>query len=214
MRIANRSMNIIEFQLGTNTSDSKDVFTQCADSNFKKDSWITQGRKCLLCSWFYVVSNHLSLPGLEISPGTSPGMCPITGEYTGLIPDSTILCSKLWSDCRAPELMYYQVSNCESQEVYEEREYQCLGHWREFKHNLLYTYTQRRDVAAGTYECFVGSIITDEEIYIKEAGEHCQRNVDPLRYGMKLIKKQPLYSCIEKSKSNVKFICVYMILFF
>ncbi|XP_018568692.1 uncharacterized protein LOC108908962 isoform X2 [Anoplophora glabripennis] len=178
MRIANRSRNIIEFQLGTNTSDIKDVFSQCADSNFKKDSWITQGR-------------------IEISPGTSPGMCPITGEYTGQIPDATILCAKLWSDCRAPELMYYQVSHCESQEVYEEREYQCLGHWREA--NLLYTYTQRRDVAAGTYECFVGSIFTDEEIYIKEAGEHCQRNVDPLRHGMKLIKKQPLYSCIERS---------------
>lgn len=147
-------------------------------------------------------NTSVSFSGLEISPGTSPGMCPIMGEYTGRIPDATTLCAKLWSDCRAPELMYYQVSHCESQEVYEEREYQCLGHWREA--NLLYTYTQRRDVAAGTYECFVGSIITDEEIYINEAGQHCQRNVDPLRYGMKLIKKQPLYSCIERSKFYVR----------
>ncbi|KAG5885062.1 hypothetical protein JTB14_018292 [Gonioctena quinquepunctata] len=178
LRIANRSNNILEFQIGTNTSDNKDVFTLCADENFQEDSWITQGR-------------------LEFSPGLSSGMCPINGEYTGRIPDATDLCAKLWSDCRAPELMYYQVSHCESEEIYEEREYQCLGHWRES--NLLYTYTQRKDVAAGTYECFVGSIITDREIYIKEAGEHCQRHVDPLRYGMKLTKKQPLYSCIERS---------------
>ncbi|CAG9816708.1 unnamed protein product [Phaedon cochleariae] len=178
LRIANRSNNILEFQIGTNTSDNKDVFTLCADENFQEDSWITQGR-------------------LEISPGISTGMCPITGEYTGRIPDATDLCAKLWSDCRAPELMYYQVSHCETEEIYEEREYQCLGHWSES--NLLYTYTQRKDVAAGTYECFVGSIINDQEIYIKEAGEHCQRHVDPLRYGMKLIKKQPLYSCIERS---------------
>lgn len=47
IRIANRSQNIIEFQLGTNISDNKDVFSQCADSNFEKDSWITQGREFL-----------------------------------------------------------------------------------------------------------------------------------------------------------------------
>ncbi|KAJ8955379.1 hypothetical protein NQ318_003476 [Aromia moschata] len=178
IKISNRSKNILEFQLGTNNSNDKDV-SLCEDENFERDHWITQGRQ-------------------EINPGTSSGMCPITGEYTGRIPDATDLCAKLWSDCRAPELMYYQVSHCESQEVYEEREYQCLGHWREA--NFLYTYTQRRDVAAGTYECFVGSIITDNEIFIKEAGEHCQRNVDPLRYGMKLIKQQQLYSCADRSR--------------
>ncbi|XP_072402400.1 uncharacterized protein [Diabrotica undecimpunctata] len=179
LRIANRGKNILEFQLGTNASNNNDdVYALCADENFKSDAWITQGR-------------------LEIPPGLSTGMCPITGEYTGRIPDATDLCTKLWSDCRAPELMYYQVSHCETEEIYEEREYQCLGHWRE--RHLLYTYTERKDVAAGTYECFVGSIITESEIYIKEAGEHCQRNVDPLRYGMKLLKKQPLYSCIERN---------------
>ncbi|CAH2006229.1 unnamed protein product [Acanthoscelides obtectus] len=178
VRIANRSNNILEFQIGKNTSKDKDVFSLCQDENFEGDTWITQGRQ-------------------NITIGFSSGMCPITGEYTGKIPDATNLCAKLWSDCRAPELMYYQVSHCDSEEVYEEREYQCLGHWREG--NFLYTYTQRNDVAPGTYECFVGSIITDMNIYIKEAGGHCQRNVDPLRYGMQLTKKRPLYSCIERS---------------
>lgn len=124
-------------------------------------------------------------------------MCPISGEYTGMIPQTTDLCAKLWSDCRAPELMYYQVSDCVSKEIYEEREYKCLGHWREAE--LLYTYTQRQDVAAGIYECFVGSIISDTEIFIKEAGEHCQRQADPLKYVMKLNKQgEGMYSCIGR----------------
>lgn len=90
--------------------------------------------------------------------------------------------------------MSYQVSDCITGEIYEEREYKCLGHWRE--NGFLYTYTQRHDVAAGTYECFVGSIISaNEDIYIKEAGTHCQRNINPLKDGMKLTK-QGLYSCI------------------
>ncbi|XP_049805060.1 uncharacterized protein LOC126248252 isoform X2 [Schistocerca nitens] len=66
----------------------------------------------------------------------------------------------------------------------KEREYRCLGQWEE--DGLMYTYTQRRDVEA--YECFVGSIVSEDEIFIKEAGEHCQRNIDPLQHGMKLSK--------------------------
>lgn len=41
----------------------------------------------------------------------------------------------------------------------------------------------------GTNECFVGSIINDEEIYIKEAGDSCLRNIDPKIEGMRLSKK-------------------------
>ncbi|XP_069693976.1 uncharacterized protein [Periplaneta americana] len=69
----------------------------------------------------------------------------------------------------------------------EERQYRCLGQWEE--DGRMYTYTQRRDV--GTYECFVGSIISNDEIYIKEAGDHCQRNIDPMHFGMKLTRKAP-----------------------
>lgn len=67
-----------------------------------------------------------------------------------------------------------------------EREYQCLGQWQE--NDVIYIYTKRRDV--GTHECFAGSM-TRGEIYIKEAGEHCQRDIDPNRYGMQL--KQTKY---------------------
>ncbi|XP_019880900.2 uncharacterized protein LOC109608792 isoform X2 [Aethina tumida] len=173
MRIANRSANILEFQIGTNSSSTYDVYTLCADENFMGEAWITQGK-------------------LDVQPQTSPGMCPIEGEYSGQLPDNSMLCGKMWSDCRAPELMYYQVYHCLSNEIYEDREYRCLGHWRES--GMLYTYTQRNDVAAGTYECFVGSITMKTEIRIKEAGEHCQRDVDPYKYGMKLVKAET-YSC-------------------
>nr|CAD7262434.1 unnamed protein product [Timema shepardi] len=64
------------------------------------------------------------------------------------------------------------------------REYRCLGQWEE--NGRMFTYTQRRDV--GSFECFVGSILSDTEIFIKEAGDHCQRDVDPMQHGMKLTR--------------------------
>lgn len=65
-----------------------------------------------------------------------------------------------------------------------EREYKCFGQWME--NGFIYTYTQRVDV--GTYECFVGALHTDNRIFIKEAGEHCQRNINPNKFGMELQK--------------------------
>lgn len=69
--------------------------------------------------------------------------------------------------------------------LFPERQYRCLGQWKEGE--LVYTYTQRRDV--GTYECFVGSIVSQNEIYIKEAGEHCERDLVPSQQGMLLRRK-------------------------
>jgi len=46
--------------------------------------------------------------------------CPISGEYTGVIPDAVGLCAKLYSDCHNPQTMFYSVSNCQNlTEVYE-----------------------------------------------------------------------------------------------
>lgn len=61
----------------------------------------------------------------------------------------------------------------------------CLGQWEE--NGVMYTYTMRNDTS--TNECFVGLIVNDEEIYIKEAGDHCLRDIDPRREGMRLYKK-------------------------
>ena len=38
--------------------------------------------------------------------------CPVAGEYNGVIPDATMLCAKLYSDCNNPEIMFYTVFSC------------------------------------------------------------------------------------------------------
>lgn len=38
------------------------------------------------------------------------------------------------------------------------------------------------------YECFLGALASSDEIFIKEAGEHCRRDIDPYRYSMQLNK--------------------------
>lgn len=52
---------------------------------------------------------------------------------------------------------------------------------------MTYTYTERRDQAG--YECFAGVVVSDGEIYIMEAGVNCQRGLEALSYGMKLVKQ-------------------------
>lgn len=38
------------------------------------------------------------------------------------------------------------------------------------------------------YECFLGALASTEEIFIKEAGQHCRRDIDVMRYSMQLNK--------------------------
>lgn len=73
----------------------------------------------------------------------------------------------------------------------------------------MYTYTKRQDV--GTYECFVGGILSDNKIFIKEAGEHCQRHVNPFRYGMELNKVGKIYES-SQSYPFVYFLLIHLTL--
>lgn len=158
-----RSLNVMEFQLGSNPSAH---FSEalCGDDQFATTTWVTQGRS-----------------------QSSLAACPITGDYTGVIPGTTGLCARVASDCNNPDIMFYSVSSCDNKtHVYEEREYRCLGSWEE--DGVTYTYTQRRDIPG--YQCFSGKIIrSGDEAYIKEAGESCIRGEDPLLYGMKIAKQ-------------------------
>ncbi|XP_070163820.1 uncharacterized protein [Polyergus mexicanus] len=161
-----RSENVLEFTIGM-------VFSPvhrenlCDDPNLDKLVWMTQAR----------------IERVVESP------CPITGQYTGMITDLSGMCAELSSNCNTREIMYFKVSDCESGELYEERTYLCLGQWEE--KGVMYTYTMRNDT--NTNECFVGLIVNDEEIYIKEAGDHCIRNIDPKKEGMRLYKKGQCY---------------------
>ncbi|XP_039310112.1 uncharacterized protein LOC105204366 isoform X2 [Solenopsis invicta] len=167
-----RSENVLEFTIGISHTGmilnplgyQNDL---CDDPNFDKPVWMTQAR----------------IERIVESP------CPITGQYTGMITDLSGMCAELSSNCNTREIMYFKVSDCESGELYEERTYLCLGQWEE--NGVMYTYTMRNDTA--TNECFVGLIVNDEEIYIKEAGDHCMRNIDPKKQGMRLYKKGQCY---------------------
>ncbi|XP_077261102.1 uncharacterized protein LOC143896865 isoform X1 [Temnothorax americanus] len=161
-----RSENVLEFTLGRILKPGYQN-ELCDDPNVDRPVWMTQAR----------VERVVESP------------CPITGRYTGMITDLSGMCAELSSNCNTREIMYFKVSDCESGELYEERTYLCLGQWEE--KGVMYTYTMRNDTA--TNECFVGLIVNDEEIYIKEAGDHCIRNIDPKTQGMRLYKKGQCY---------------------
>ncbi len=73
--------------------------------------------------------------------------------------------------------------------IVSEREYRCLGQWKE--DGLIYTYTERRDMIG--YECFVGLITAKGDIYLREAGNNCERGQEPLKYGMRLSQVSKCY---------------------
>ncbi|XP_017763106.1 PREDICTED: uncharacterized protein LOC108552923 [Eufriesea mexicana] len=161
-----RSENVLEFTIGMVLSPVYQTYL-CDDPNLDKPVWMTQAR----------VERAVESP------------CPITGQYMGMITDLSGMCAELSSNCNTREIMYFKVTDCESGELYEERAYLCLGQWEE--KGVMYTYTMRNDTS--TNECFVGLIVNDEEIYIKEAGGHCIRNIDPKKEGMRLYKKGQCY---------------------
>ncbi|XP_022258721.1 uncharacterized protein LOC106474711, partial [Limulus polyphemus] len=151
-----RSHNIVEMMLGSTPSSqfSEDL---CRDEQFQTKEWITQGK-------------------VVVKEATS---CPITGDYTGVVPDTTGLCAKVASDCNNPDVMFYSVSSCSNKShVYEERVYRCIGNWEES--GALFTYTRNK----------VGKVVKNgDEAYIKEAGESCARGKDLFTLGMKIIKQ-------------------------
>ncbi|XP_042887996.1 uncharacterized protein LOC122263573 [Penaeus japonicus] len=161
-----RSSNVMEFQISPDVKEQYVSGLCSSPASLTWDAWVTQGR----------------VDRFKQSP------CPVAGEYTGVIPDAPILCAKLYSDCNNPEIMFYTVFSCYNRsEVIEEREYRCLGQWSET--TVTYTYTERRDQAG--YECFAGVVVSDGEIYIMEAGVNCQRGLEALSFGMKLVKQAP-----------------------
>ncbi|KAK8745085.1 hypothetical protein OTU49_000454 [Cherax quadricarinatus] len=174
--IKKRAVNVIEYQMAAYPSAQYNASRVCSDDMFRGQEWSTQGR---------------------LDPENLSG-CPITGEYTGVIPDAQELCARLSSVCSDPQHMHYTVHSCfNHSEIYEEREYRCLGQWSEG--GVMYTYTHRRDV--DTYECFAGVVVNTNEIFIIEAGTSCKRGLQPLAYGMKLVR-QATCSEIEARSSN------------
>ncbi|XP_040579619.1 uncharacterized protein [Lepeophtheirus salmonis] len=125
-----------------------------------------------------------------------PFLCPLKGEFTGVIPDAEGLCAKSYADCSNPEIMFHTVFNCYNvTEIYEQREYRCFGQWEE--DGLVYTYTERLDLP-GT-ECFVGVHIDDDRNVVTEAGSNCERGHQPMKYGMTLNRQRKCPSSQEET---------------
>jgi hypothetical protein len=99
LKIVRRDQNVFEFQISEKTSQTYSNII-CHDIYFSNRNWLTQGR---------LDSNNIMSP------------CPISGEFTGLIPDDPELCAKLTSECKTghQDIMFYQISACEFNEVYE-----------------------------------------------------------------------------------------------
>ena len=165
--IKQRGLNTLEIQVSLYDSATPDP-SLCRDENFLDRAWTTQGR----------------MDAVEKAPYM------FTGEYTGVIPDTDGLCAKLYSDCNNPEIMFYTIFNCFNRsEVFEEREYECLGQWEE--QGVIYTYTERRDMKG--HECFVGATTKKGEIYLQEAGNNCERGQQPLKDGMRMSRVAECY---------------------
>ena len=50
------------------------------------------------------------------------------------------------------------------------------------------------------YECFVGLITAKGDIYLREAGNNCERGQEPLKYGMRLSQVSKCYGLHHKSR--------------
>ncbi|XP_065350455.1 uncharacterized protein LOC135946249 isoform X2 [Cloeon dipterum] len=175
MWMTRRANNVMELKMSRITSDRFNG-SMCLDYAFDHSSngWQTHGK----------------IDTIQESP------CPISGEFLGSLPDNDRLCARLYSDCNNPEIMFFTVYDCTMPaDVFEEREYRCLGQWQENGHN--YTYTQRKDIG-NSYECFAGKIMSDSAIIIMEAGPHCARVWDVEMKGMKL-QKQGKVSCLPRT---------------
>lgn len=171
-----RGLNTLEIQVSLFDSSSPDQ-SLCRDENFLDRAWTTQGRADI--------------------QEKAPYM--FTGEYTGVIPDTDGLCAKLYSDCNNPEIMFYTIFNCFNRtEVFEEREYECLGQWVE--DGVIYTYTERRDMQG--HECFAGAVTKTGELYLKEAGHNCERGQLPAKDGMRMSR---VAECYYHHNNNPRF---------
>jgi hypothetical protein len=167
-----RADNILEIKIGK--VDSTIDLGLCSEDVMAKYPWVTVGKEAVKTD------------------------CPLTGIFTGIVPDAEGLCARSSTSCSRPDLMEYQVYNCENTtEVYEDRLYQCYGQFRD-DDGLVYTYTRRLDIPI--QECFVG-ITVGPAHYIMEAGAHCQRGKQPAEHGMVMIKEQDL-ECGEDAEDT------------
>jgi hypothetical protein len=170
-----RTQNILEMKIGK--IDSGVDLRLCSEENLAKFPWVTVAKEAVLTP------------------------CPLSGSFTGVVPDAEGLCARSSTSCSRPDLMEYQVYSCENTtEVYEDRLYQCFGQFQDG--GLVYTLTKRLDIPM--QECFVGTTVGPAH-YIMEAGAHCQRGKQPAEHGMVMTKElDPICDTVEDSHPAIE----------
>jgi len=163
-----RNDNVMEMMLGHVVSRYEHGDMLCSSSeSFAGKHWTTLTRL-----------GHAALRGNNT--------CPLVGQYSGTLPDGEGLCARSTTLCNKPDMMRYEVYNCNNiTEVYEERLYRCYGVFQE--NGLTYTAVRRLDLP--NKECFVGITVmneTEKVHKIIEAGTDCGRGKDPEATGMVL----------------------------
>ena len=121
-----RGENVMEFQLAADTSSSYNQSLCQSDKTFAQESWVTQGSKFFYISFYncFSIAINISLISQGITVNSEEA-CPISGEYTGVIPDAVGLCAKMYSDCRNPQRMFYSVFSCHNHsEIYDGNHFQ------------------------------------------------------------------------------------------
>eukprot|EP00096_Caligus_rogercresseyi_P013462 TRINITY_DN6108_c0_g1_i1.p1 TRINITY_DN6108_c0_g1~~TRINITY_DN6108_c0_g1_i1.p1 ORF type:complete len:316 (+),score=80.21 TRINITY_DN6108_c0_g1_i1:86-949(+) len=173
--------------------------TDCGETSYACADFVQRDTNIMEFRLGKTSGGSCNLPDKRLTFGrlnpTEPFLCPLKGEFTGVIPDAEGLCAKSYADCQHPEIMFHTVFNCyNATEIYEQREYRCFGQWEE--DGLVYTYTERLDLP-GT-ECFVGVHIDDDRNVVTEAGSNCERGHQPLKYGMTLNRQRKCPSASEE----------------
>ncbi|XP_023228033.1 uncharacterized protein LOC111628466 isoform X2 [Centruroides sculpturatus] len=172
--LVNRTMNIIEFQLGKRFGSINDTSSVlCSNDQFNNKSWFTKLR----------------------SDMNETSHFPIMGEYFGILPFQDDLCLRIMTDCIKPDLLAQKTVKCHDiNEVLEVNHYLCYGNW--IDGTIVYSYAFHLE--SKEMRCFAGKI-DENMVKIVEIGENCIRQQIPLQKAMDLIK---IGSCLSDNMKS------------
>ncbi|QQP42247.1 Uncharacterized protein FKW44_016851, partial [Caligus rogercresseyi] len=165
--------------------------TDCGETSYACADFVQRDTNIMEFRLGKTSGGSCNLPDKRLTFGrlnpTEPFLCPLKGEFTGVIPDAEGLCAKSYADCQHPEIMFHTVLTATTPPRF-------TSSWEE--DGLVYTYTERLDLP-GT-ECFVGVHIDDDRNVVTEAGSNCERGHQPLKYGMTLNRQRKCPSASEE----------------
>ncbi len=95
-------------KLFLNVSSSNIQITTDESNEQRYLSFLAENHQWWLC--FFVVKFLLFI--FVGKDQVDRSACPISGEYSGILPDGPQFCAKMSSDCNNPDIMFYNVADC------------------------------------------------------------------------------------------------------